>query len=272
MRTKTALIVLLILATVLVSASAINLRPSHAGNLGWLMDLTFPPDTSALSVAWQGIKETMHIAYLGTLGGFLFALPLALLGTRNLFPATIGIPVRMLLAALRVMPSILWAIIFVILVGLGPLAGVLALVFYTTGYLGKLLYEAFEGLPQETFYALESMGANRLQVMRFAMIPEAANAILSQLIFMFEYNVRHSSIIGIVGAGGIGFYLSSYLKFFEYGKVLTLLIVIFGLVVAIDALSAMVRSRYIDANTGWKMRWRQRARSIGQTISTLIQP
>ena len=255
---------LLIMA--LISLSVVRPQGSQVQNLSWFVKLMFPPDISVLSIAWTGIQETLHVAYLGTLGGFLFAPPLALLASRNLFPIQVGMPIRWVLASLRVMPSILWALIFVILVGLGPFAGTLALVFYTTGYLGKLMYESFEGLATDTFQALQSMGASKLQILRFAVIPEAANNILSQVLFMFEYNVRHSSIIGIVGAGGIGFYLSSYLKFFEYGKVLTLLIIIFILVVAIDTLSGVIRQAVLGAGKSKQPWWKKLGQAVFATL------
>jgi len=243
---RAKVIAALLALAALASFIALDLYHSTFSRQGlrWLLELSFPPSGSVLGIALRGLWETMHIAYLGTLLGLGIALPLSLLASRNLFPRRIGIPVRMLLSALRVLPALLWAIIFVMLFGLGPLAGVLAITCYTAGYLGKLFYESFEALPKDTLEALGSMGASRLQLLRFVVIPESAHALLGHALFMFEYNVRHSSVIGIVGAGGIGFYLSAYLKFFEYDKVLTLLLVIFVAVVGIDALSAAARRRF----------------------------
>lgn len=215
-------------------------------NLVMLGDMAFPLDFRVLDVAWLGIRETLHIAFLGTMLGTLLALPLAVLASRNLFPSYVGVPARSFLAAIRVMPSLLWAILFVIVVGLGPLAGVLATGLYTIGFLGKLQYEAIEGLPREPFEAMEAMGATRIQTLVHVVLPEAANALLSHTLFLFEYNVRHSSVIGVVGAGGIGYYLMGYLRFFQYDKVLVLLGCIFLVVLAIDAGSRQLRRRFLD--------------------------
>lgn len=216
------------------------------GNLGWFLEAAYPPDPGVLEIALVGIWETLQIAYLGTVFGLVASLPLGLLASRNLFRWYVNTPARWLLAGIRVLPSLLWAILFVILVGLGPLAGVLAITFYTVGFVGKLEYEAFEGLPRPSMDAVRALGASRLQVLRHVVVPEAGNALVSQALFMFEYNVRHSSIIGIVGAGGIGFYLSGYLKFFQYDRVLVLLAVIFVVVLLIDGASRLLRERYLD--------------------------
>jgi phosphonate transport system permease protein len=107
--------------------------------------------------------------------------------------------------------------------------------------MGKLFYETFEGVDPEVLEAARGVGANRLQLARFALIPEAANAVLAQLLFMFEYNVRASSIMGFVGAGGIGFYLLGYIQLLQYDNLTTALLVTFVAVVLIDRLSARLR-------------------------------
>ena len=114
--------------------------------------------------------------------------------------------------------------------------------FYTVGYLGKLQYEVFEGMRNDPLEAARAMGLSRPSIFLNVVIPENSNHLLSQLMFMFEYNVRHGTVIGIVGAGGIGYYISTYLKFLQYDKVFALLILIFIVVVIIDLLSLMVRS------------------------------
>lgn len=232
------------------SLAALDIRFSNIArgyhSLGWFLDASLPPDLSVLDVAWEGLVETLQIAYLGTLIGLGLSLPVALFASRNLFPWYLSAPARWALAGARVLPSLLWAILFVILVGLGPFAGVLAITFYTVGFLGKLQYEAIEGLPADAIDAVGVLGASKLQVMRFVVVPEAANALVSQALFMFEYNVRHSSIIGVVGAGGIGTYLMGYMRFFQYDKVVALLLLIFALVLLIDQASRLLRERYLE--------------------------
>ena len=201
------------------------------------------------SPAYIGIMETLKIAFVSTGFGFIISLPLATLASRNLYCDSIAIPFRFLLAAMRTLPSIIWAIFFVILVGLGPVSGVLAMTFYTVGYLGKLQYETIEGLSSDPLDAAKAMGLKNSEMIQRVVIPETANNLISQLFFMFEYNVRHGSVIGIVGAGGIGYYISTYLKFLQYDKVIALLIILFFVVIAIDLISIKARSYFVDDAT-----------------------
>jgi phosphonate transport system permease protein len=230
------------------SATSLEIRParlSGVGNLLVLLAEAVPPDLSLAALAFRAIIETLQIAFLGTVAGAALALPLGVLGARNLYGPLVTIPARIGLAAIRTLPALLWAVVFVVAVGLGPLAGVLASAFYTVGYLGKLHYEAIEGLDPAPLHAVLAAGASRLQAIRHVVLPESANQILSQLLFMFEYNVRASSVFGFVGAGGIGFYISGYLTVFRYQSVLTLLIAVFITVMVLDYVSVRVRDRFL---------------------------
>ena len=198
------------------------------------------------SPAYIGIVETLKIAFVSTGLGFIISLPLASFASRNLYRDSIAIPFRFLLSGMRTLPSLIWAIFFVILIGLGPVSGVMAMTFYTIGYLGKLQYETIEGLSKDPLDAARAMGLSNSEIIMRVVIPESANNLISQLLFMFEYNVRHGSVIGIVGAGGIGYYISTYLKFLQYDKVMALLIVLFFVVVLIDILSIKARSYFVE--------------------------
>lgn len=213
--------------------------------LSFLYDAAIPPEMSVLRVGVRGLVETLYIAYLGTLFGVLFSIPISLLASRNLFPRHLNLLARWILAGLRVLPSILWAVIFVILIGTGPAAGVFAITLYTAGFVGKLEYESFEGLDNEPMEAVSALGATRLQVLRFVVIPQAINALISQSMFMFEYNVRHAAAIGIVGAGGIGYYIMAYLNFHQFDRVVVLLALIFAVVIVVDELSYYMRSFFL---------------------------
>ena len=198
------------------------------------------------SPAYIGIVETLKIAFVSTGLGFIISLPLASFASRNLYRDSIAIPFRLLLSSMRTLPSLIWAIFFVILIGLGPVSGVMAMTFYTIGYLGKLQYETIEGISKDPLDAARAMGLSNSEIIMRVVIPESANNLISQLLFMFEYNVRHGSVIGIVGAGGIGYYISTYLKFLQYDKVMALLIVLFFVVVLIDVLSIKARSYFVE--------------------------
>lgn len=205
----------------------------------------FPPNMDVLATVSKAMVETVQIALVGTVLGFILALPLSLLATRSLYGRAITVGVRTVLSVVRTIPSLLWAIIFVVAFGLGPAAGALGVAFYTVGYLGKLFYEALDGVDREVIDAVWSSGANRLQLARFAVLPEAANHILSQLLFIFEYNVRASAILGFVGAGGIGFYMMGYVQLLQYGSLLTALLVTLAVVLVIDQASAWIRARVL---------------------------
>lgn len=231
----------------------------------------FPPDWSILeaekglkceaefgffcSQAWKGISETIQMAFVATVVGFVISLPIAGLAANNLCPLPVAMSVRVILAALRSLPSIIWALIFTIAIGFGPLSGVLAMTLYTIGYLGKLQYEAIEGIPNEPLEASLAMGLSRSERFVFVVVPESSNNLISQLLFMFEYNVRHGTVLGLVGAGGIGLYIDTNLKFFNYDKVMAFLIVIFIVVVIIDVLSMIIRSYVTDESDFKRPKW-----------------
>jgi len=207
------------------------------------------------SVGYIGMMETIKIAFVATILGFIGALCLSSFAAKNLMPMRIAFPFRTLLSATRSLPSLIWAIIFVIVIGFGPLAGVLAMTFYTIGYLGKLQYETYEGMPSDSLEVSKAMGLSHPAIFTSVVIPETGNHLLSQLMFMFEYNVRHGTVIGIVGAGGIGYYINTYLKLLQYDKVLALLILIFVVVILIDLLSLMLRSFVTDEGDVRRPKW-----------------
>lgn len=216
-------------------------------NLNVFIRESFPPDLRGLSGAGSAILETIQMSFAGTLLGFLISLPLAVLSARNLAPAWYARAGRFVTAVLRTVPPLLWGIIFVIIAGLGPLAGTLSLALYTVGYLAKLYCEIFEGTDPEVMEAVRSTGATTPFLVRYAVFPEGANAIFSQLLFMFEYNIRASSILGFVGAGGIGFQIYAYLQSMEYQKLTGVLILILFFVLSIDVLGGFLRRRFFLA-------------------------
>ncbi|MCL4141734.1 UNVERIFIED_CONTAM: hypothetical protein GTU68_066624, partial [Idotea baltica] len=150
---------------------------------------------------------------------------------------------RLFLNTIRTVPSLIWALFFVAAVGLGSLAGVLALSLYSLGYLSKFFYEAFENVDPRPATALQEIGASGLQQFSFAIWPASASAILSSCIFMIEYNVRAASILGLVDAGGIGFYMKQYADFRAFPSLLACLSLILVVVITFDVLSAKIRSK-----------------------------
>jgi len=214
-------------------------------NLGIFARDLFPPDPSTLPTLGGAMLETIQIAFAGTAIGFVLALPLALLACPVLFGPPVTASVKLVLALVRTVPALFWAIVFVVAVGLGPAAGTLAVALYSLGYLGKLLYETFDGVDPEVVEAVRSVGCSRAQLARYAILPETANGILALLLFMFEYNVRASSIMGFVGAGGIGFYLLGYIQLLRYDLLLSGLLLTLAVVILIDWLSGLVRRMFL---------------------------
>ncbi|MCS6768822.1 MAG: phosphonate ABC transporter, permease protein PhnE [Candidatus Caldarchaeum sp.] len=214
-------------------------------NLRGLSSEMFPPDLSAFGDALTALAETVQIAFVGTVIGFVFSLPVSALALRNIFPPWVTSTVRWLLGIVRTVPVLFWAVVFVIAVGLGPLAGTLAVAVYSFGYLSKLFYEAFEAVDAEVIDALKVTGVSRLVLVRHAVFSESMNTIVSQLLFMFEYNIRSSAVLGFVGAGGVGFLMVSYIESLSYSSLTTVLVFTLATVLAIDFLSGYVRRRFL---------------------------
>jgi phosphonate transport system permease protein len=188
------------------------------------------------------LVETLQMTLLGTTLAVLISWPMAALAARNTGPRWLRPAMRFLLNAIRSVPSILWALLFVAAVGLGVVAGILALVFYSIGYLTKFYYESFEAVDPGPPDALREIGASGLQRFFHAVWPAAKAAVLSSSLFMLEYNVRAASVLGIVGAGGIGYELKlqvDYRNFHVVGAIVLLLIVV---VLILDAISSRVRA------------------------------
>lgn len=202
-----------------------------------------PPDTSVALRATEAMVETVQMSVLGTSLGAVFALPLAFAAARNLGPAWSIAFARTILNLTRTIPSILWAVMFVAAVGLGPLAGVLALTCYSTGMLGKLYYESLERIEPSAVEAVAATGTAPLLVYRHAVVPQFLGAFTSHTFYGFEYNVRHASVLGLVGAGGIGFELLLYVRAFQYDKLSMTLLVLFAAVMIVDWLGGVVSRR-----------------------------
>jgi phosphonate transport system permease protein len=251
MRRRRGAIVAAVLLVVLVLALAdiglLDLGRLARGvrNLGEFATALFPPDPSTLPTLAEAMVQTIEMAFVGTAIGFALALPLSLAASPVLFGPSITGPVKVVLAAVRTVPALFWAIVFIVAVGLGPAAGALAVGLYSLGYLGKLLYETYDGVDPEVIEAVRSVGATRSQLARYAVLPESANGILAQLLFMFEYNVRASSIMGLVGAGGIGFYILGYMQLLRYDLLLTALLLTLAVVVVIDRASSLIRRLFL---------------------------
>lgn len=213
------------------------------GNLTRFVGHFFPPDWSVWRETLHALGETFQIAILATVFATILSLPLAALGARTLAPTWIVAPARLLMNFARTVPSLVWALFGVAIVGANPLAGVVALTLYSLGYLGKFFSDAFESVDAEVARGLSALGAGRVQAFQYGLWPHAKPLIASHVLWMLEYNLRAASIIGYVGAGGLGAQLAAYYEYFAWDKVATVLIFILALVTLLDLLGEWVRRR-----------------------------
>ena len=249
MTPKNNIIIGIIIALLVIASYNIEADPikfvEGIPNLVIIVEEIFAVEPKYIPTALWAMFETIQMAFIGTAVGVAIALPLSMLAARNLNSKFVYAPIRALLAAVRTFPSILWALLFVIMVGSGSFAGVLAIIMYTVGFVAKLQYEAIETIDSDPMDAVGSIGVSKTQLIRYVVIPESASHLLSQILYMFDYNVRQTSILGLVGAGGIGFYIINYIKFFEYGKAAIFMLVVLITVLIIDWVSVKVRDKYI---------------------------
>lgn len=249
MTPKNNIIIGIIIALLVVASYNVDANPIEfvegLPNLAIVVDEMLKVESKYIPTALWAMFETIQMAFIGTVVGVAIALPLSMLASRNLNSKYVYAPTRALLAATRTFPSILWALLFVIMVGLGPFAGVLAIIMYTVGFIAKLQYEVIETIDSDPMDAINSIGVSKFQLIRYVVIPESASHLLGQMLYMFDYNVRQTSILGLVGAGGIGFYIINYIKFFEYGKAAVFMIVVLVTVLLIDWVSVKIRDKYI---------------------------
>ncbi|HEX9857741.1 MAG TPA: phosphonate ABC transporter, permease protein PhnE [Paracoccaceae bacterium] len=216
---------------------------SSGGRIAEFLGRMVPPDLTVMPEVIKGTAETLRIAILGTLGAVVLSIPLGLAAAATVAPGWLHPPVRVLLALIRAIPLILVAMLMVGAVGLGPLPGIIAIAFHATGMLAKFYAEAIDDVARAPVEALESAGAGMLQRLRFAIWPQMAPTVTRDTIFRFELNFRESLVLGIVGAGGIGFYIQSYIRSFQYEKAATVTIAVALLVVVIEGVNTLLRRR-----------------------------
>jgi phosphonate transport system permease protein len=202
-----------------------------------------PPDWGVVRTVQDAVFESLQMAIIGTTMGVVLAFPLGFLAAGNVVHPSPRAVVRTLLNAIRSIPLIIYALFFVAAVGLGPLAGTLAMAIYSAGMLGKFFSEAIEAIDPKPVEGVLATGAGKLQAMRFGVLPQVWPHFMAYILYRFELNVREGTILGFVGAGGIGFYITLYMRSFEYGRVATLTLIILIMIATIDALSTYLRAK-----------------------------
>ena len=211
--------------------------------LGWITMMMIPPDPgSSLPAYLVALGETLSIALLGTTIGALVALPVSLLAARNIVPSGIfRFPVRRFLDSIRGVDTLIWALVWINVVGLGPFAGVLAIAVSDFGAFGKLFSEAIETADKKQVEGIRASGGSALHEIRFGLMPQVLPVIAGQVLYFIESNTRSATIIGIVGAGGIGLQLAEQIRVLEWQKVSFLILMILVAVAAIDWISNKLR-------------------------------
>ena len=200
-----------------------------------------PPDWSVSQLIIHSTIETLMIALAGTFLGVVISLPLGFLAASNVSPPWLSHILKFMLGFIRSIPLIVLALIFVAAVGLGPFPGALAIAFHSVGMLGKLYAEEFETANEGIVHAIEGTGATPLQTLRFGLFPQSITQIISFTIYRFEMNFRDATVLGLVGAGGIGYYIHLYVRGFQYEKVAVLLLVVIAVVTLLDQMTFWVR-------------------------------
>lgn len=235
-------------AVVLVLAASwkgADMRPMEllrdSGNMATYASEFFPPNFANWQLYVDEMLVTLQIAVWGTALALLTAIPLSLLASSNIVPWWVYQPVRRVLDACRAINEMVFAMLFVVAVGLGPFAGVLALWIHTAGTLAKLFSEAVEAIDPHPVEGIRSTGASALHEIVYGVIPQVMTLWISYTLYRFEANVRSASVVGMVGAGGIGVVLWEIIRGFQYAETAAVMIIIIVTVSAIDLISAGIR-------------------------------
>ena len=219
---------------------------SGIGHAATFLSRMFPPNFEKPDTLWKGIGESLEIAVLASLLGILLSLPIGMLGARNLMPAWISWPARALVALCRALHPVIVAILFVKAVGFGALAGILALMVASVGFIGKLFTEAIEEISLKQVEAVRATGASFANVVLFGVLPQVFARFVGFATYQFDSNLRNSTMVGIVGAGGVGGTLFSAFQRFDYDFVAAILLTLIAIIMLGEILAGFVRAVFLD--------------------------
>ena len=239
-----SLLAALIFVVIDLEINFIKLFSDSSKYFGDILSRMLPPDFSNLKNLSYAMLETIEIAFLGTFIAIVLSIPVGLFSARNLAPNyIIFLIARIVTIFFRAIPEFIMAMILVIAVGFGAIPGVLALGFHTMGFLAKFYAEDIEHVNKGPIEALKSSGASKRQIISFAVIPQIIPSFIANNLYIFDRNIRMATMLGIVGAGGIGYELQSSFRRFEYQKVSAIIVIIFITIFIIDNFSSFIRSR-----------------------------
>ena len=239
----------LLLGILGASWNGADMRPGDlikdSGNMAEYLSSFFPPNFRDWKIYLSEMLITLQIAVWGTVLAVLLAVPCGLLSSSNIVPWWVYQPMRRLMDAARAINEMVFAMLFVVAVGLGPFAGVLALFVHTTGILAKLFSEAVEAIDPQPVEGIRSSGATALEEVVFGVIPQVLPLWISYSLYRFESNIRSATVVGMVGAGGIGVVLWEIIRGFAYAETCAVMIIIVVTVSLVDLLSAQIRKLFI---------------------------
>ena len=222
----------------------IKLVTDSSKYLGDIISRMLPPDFSNLNQLIYAMLETIEIAFLGTFIAIVLSIPLGLFSARNLAPNYfVYLICKTIVIFFRAIPEFIIAMILVIAIGFGAMPGVLALGLHTMGFLAKFYAEDIEHINNGPIDALKSSGASKSQIISFGVIPQILPSFVANNLYILDRNVRMATMLGIVGAGGIGYELQSSFRMFEYERVTAIIILIFTTIFIIDYVSSLIRSK-----------------------------
>ena len=214
-----------------------------ATNMGDFLLRLFPPTWDKLPTIVELLIETLQMAIVGTALGAVLSLVVAFGAASNIAPRWLYYPTRWVMNVIRSLPDLVFALMFVSAVGLGPFAGILAMTVGSIGSIGKIFAEAMEAVDTGPVTAMQAVGASRRQVVQYGVLPQAGPLLVSYTLLLFEGNVRGATILGMVGAGGIGLELTTAMKMYDYGHLSAIVLCIIVLVTVIDQASAVIRRK-----------------------------
>jgi len=245
----TTIVWALVLVTLAWAWQGAEMRPldliRDADNMRVYAREFFPPNFHDWRIYLHEMVVTLHIALWGTVLAIVAAVPLGLLSAHNVAPPWVHQPVRRMMDLCRAINEMVFAMLFIVAVGLGPFAGVLALFVHTTGTLAKLFSEAVEAIDERPVEGIRAMGAHKLAEVVYGIFPQVMPLWLSYSLYRFESNVRSASVVGMVGAGGIGVVLYEVIRGFQYAQTCAVLLMLALTVTVIDMFSAWLRKRFI---------------------------
>ncbi|WP_429971425.1 phosphonate ABC transporter, permease protein PhnE [Fructilactobacillus sp. Tb1] len=240
----TVIMLVLIYYSSVLTGVDFNTFMTNIDQFGVILGQMQDPDWSYLAQMKDPLLQTVQMAILGTTFGTILAIPFSVVAARNIVKNKIGRGIiRIILSLVRTLPNLLLAALFVAVFGIGPMTGVITLALFSFGMVSKLFYEVIETIDMGPVRAIRATGATMAQTVRIAVMPQVAGQFMSDFLYTLEINVRSSTVLGYLGAGGIGLYLSQTLDQFDYPRTAVIIISIFVVVLVIDTISNLLRKR-----------------------------